>query len=129
MRTLFLLLICLMGITGKATTLQYEKSDSIKVVRLLSDGKKQPKRTNLILYFARRLLGVPYVAHTLDQNKDEQLVINLRQLDCTTYVENVLALTLCIRNGRTSFADFCHYLMQIRYRNGQVALLFRMDNR
>ena len=106
MRTLFLLLICLMEITGKATTLQYEKSDSIKVVRLLSDGKKQPKRTNLILYFARRLLGIPYVAHTLDQNKDEQLVINLRQLDCTTYVPETAGHLLLI-----SVIILCKYVI------------------
>jgi hypothetical protein len=34
------------------------------------------------------------VAHTLEPNNNERLIINLRQLDCTTFVEQVAALYL-----------------------------------
>jgi len=37
-------------------------------------------------------LGTPYVAHTLEK-EEEQLVINLREMDCTTFAENCLAIS------------------------------------
>ena len=99
----------------------YTKADSIKVMKLLEQGKKLPKDKNIILFYARQLIGVPYVAQTLEVNKQEQLIVNLRQLDCTTYVENVLALTLCTENKKLpTFADFCYYLRMLRYEGGKV---------
>ena len=99
----------------------YTKTDSIKVMKLLEQGKKLSKGKNIILFYARQLIGVPYVAQTLEVNKQEQLIVNLRQLDCTTYVENVLALTLCTENKKLpTFADFCYYLRMLRYEGGKV---------
>jgi hypothetical protein len=98
----------------------YQRSDSIKVLNLISKAKKQENGTNMMLFFARQLRGLPYVAKTLENNKTEKLVINLRQLDCTTYVENVVALSLCMKNKKYSFNDFCRFLQQIRYKNGQI---------
>ena len=71
----------------------YLPDDSIKVVSLLKKAATQKNIGNKMLYFARQLAGVPYVGKTLEKNKQEQLVVNLRQLDCTTFVETVLALT------------------------------------
>lgn len=105
---------------------QYTTADSIKVVKLLQEGKKQKGKQDLVLFFARKFLGIPYVASTLENNTDEQLVINLRQLDCTTFVENVLTLTLCTKNGQTAFDDFCNQLRKIRYRNGKVGYPTRL---
>ena len=105
---------------------QYTSADSAKVVKLLLAGKQQKDKQNLVLFFARKFLGVPYVASTLENNADERLVINLRQLDCTTFVENVLTLTLCTQNGKTTFADFCDQLRKIRYRNGKVGYPTRL---
>ena len=99
----------------------YTKADSIKVMKLLEQGKKLSKDKNIILFYARQLIGVPYVAQTLEVNKQEQLIVNLQQLDCTTYVENVLALTLCTENKKLpTFADFCYYLRMLRYEGGKV---------
>ena len=103
-----------------AVAVDYETADSVKVLQLLNIGSQQPKGANLMVFFARQLLGVPYVAKTLENNKEEKLVVNLRQLDCTTYVETVLALTLCTRHGQNTFADYCRQLQLIRYRNGEV---------
>lgn len=99
----------------------YTKADSIKVMKLLEQGKKLSKDKNIILFYARQLIGVSYIAQTLEVNKQEQLIVNLRQLDCTTYVENVLALTLCTENKKLpTFADFCYYLRMLRYEGGKV---------
>ncbi|MBW4913325.1 DUF1460 domain-containing protein, partial [Prevotella melaninogenica] len=51
--------------------------------------RQQLTNDQLIIKIARKFTGVPYVAHTLDINEDEKLVINLHGLDCTTYVETV----------------------------------------
>lgn len=104
-----------------AQRLQYQRIDSLKVMRLLSAGKKQSPDANMMLFFARELKELPYVAKTLDKNKDERLVVNLRQMDCTTMVENALALYLCNKNGKRTFSDFCTYLRNVRYINGEVS--------
>ena len=46
------------------------------------------------------------MASTLEVNPDEELVVNLRQLDCTTLVENVVALTLTVREEHPTFCFF-----------------------
>ena len=113
-------LLCLNVDATAASPVTYTKTDSTKVVELLANGHKQPKNANLMVYFARQLRNIPYVAHTLEVNKHEQLIVNLRQLDCTTYVETVSALTLCVRHGERSFADYCKWLRRLRYRGGEL---------
>lgn len=94
----------------------YTQADSALVVKLLSmdTGK------NDVLFYARQLKGVPYVASTLEMADPEQLVVNLHQLDCTTLVETTLALTLTKRQHSNSFADYCHNLLRLRYFNGHM---------
>ena len=120
------MLFACISICSYADQPQYTKADSTKVMELLKAGKKQKKGTNLMVFFARQLRDVPYVAQTLEVNNKERLVINLRQLDCTTYVENVLALKRCIDNKKYSFADFCNTLRQIRYQQGNVSYQTRL---
>lgn len=94
----------------------YTKMDSSKVVSLLC----QQPQGNDVLFFARKFIGVPYVASTLEVADPERLVVNLRQLDCTTLVETALALTLTKRQGKTDFASYCRNLLKLRYHNGQM---------
>lgn len=63
----------------------------------------------------------PYVASTLEISPDEEkLIINLREMDCTTFAENCLAISRCIKNGKNSFEDFTSELQKIRYRDGKI---------
>ena len=94
--------------------------DSVTICQLLQEGAHQPAGTCLPLFFAKKFLGRPYVAHTLEGNDPEQLVINTRQLDCTTLVENVVALTLCTQRRTLSYFDFKHALIDMRYRRGII---------
>lgn len=126
MKKTILAWLFLMAVSPLLAKTQYTSADSIKVVKLLKEGKRHKDKQGLVLFFARKFLAVPYVASTLENNVDEQLVINLRQLDCTTFVENVLALTLCTQNGKTCFADFCDQLRRIRYRNGKIGYPTRL---
>lgn len=65
-------------------------------------------------------IGTPYVAHTLEVPGPEHLVVNLQGLDCTTFVENVLALSRCVKLKQTSFEAFTKQLQLIRYRSGII---------
>lgn len=106
---------------------KYLQKDSIVATELLKSCMTECKtKDNCLMYFARKLKSVPYVARTLEGGERERLVVNLRQLDCTTYVENVIALYLCIKNGETTFRDFCNYLRKIRYENGIVTYPTRL---
>lgn len=75
---------------------------------------------NRITAIARFFLETPYVASTLDIEGDEQLVINLREMDCTTFVEYVLTLALCTANEQDNFNGFTQHLTSIRYINGII---------
>lgn len=106
---------------------KYSQKDSIITTELLKSCMNECKtKDNCLMYFARKLKSIPYVARTLEGGECERLVVNLRQLDCTTYVENVIALYLCIKNGETTFRDFCNYLRNIRYENGIVTYPTRL---
>lgn len=126
MKKWFLLYFLLCYSITLAAQPQYTRSDSLKVVRLLKMGKTFGQDENLMIRFARELKGLPYVGKTLDRNANERLVVNLRQMDCTTYVENVLALAICTRKGLTTFRDFCRQLQLIRYRQGHVSYTDRL---
>lgn len=87
---------------------------------LLKDARKKKADTCFPLFFAREFLDVPYVAHTLEVNDQEELVFNVRELDCTTLVENVTALTLCAYQKQFTFAAFQNNLRNMRYYNGVI---------
>ena len=97
----------------------HSERDSLKVVRLLEQGRREATAP-LHLWYARQLIGTPYVGQTLEVNKREKLVVNLRELDCTTFVETALALAMTHRQGSMRFEDYCRNLQTIRYRNGRL---------
>ena len=121
MRKIIVSAIILMAVTAAHTWAagpQYTRQDSLKAVQLMKNAASQPSGTNLIIYIAEQLKGIPYVAHTLEPNNNERLIINLRQLDCTTFVEQVSALYLCVKERKTTFADYCKMLQKLRYEGG-----------
>jgi len=65
-------------------------------------------------------VGTPYKPGTLEVPGPERLVINLRELDCVTFVENVLALSRLVRAGETDFDAFRAELTRMRYRDGVI---------
>lgn len=72
----------------------------------------------LMVMTARFFVGCPYVGGTLEKSP-EGLVVNLREMDCTTLVETTLALVRTLKGDRPSFDDFCQQLERIRYRSGK----------
>lgn len=109
-----------------ASSVIYERQDSLKIISLLREAKQlKQKPANWMLWFGKKFTGVPYVGGTLDKGTAERLIVNTRQLDCTTYVEMVTALTMCAQNNETSFAAFCNHLRHVRYIGGEVSYVKR----
>lgn len=117
---LFFFFLTSFSLQGIAS-INYTPEDSLIVDRYLQ--LMQPKRNlpvnQLVIETSRFLLGTPYVASTLEK-EPEQLVVNLRELDCTTFVENCLALSLTLKALHPDFAIYCKKLQSLRYRNGEI---------
>jgi hypothetical protein len=73
-----------------------------------------------VVRIAERFVGEPYIPHTLELDGEERLVVNLREFDCVTLVENVLAFARLIRTGEDDFGAFRRELQRIRYRGGAL---------
>jgi len=69
-------------------------------------------------FVSGKFLGTPYVGHTLigDINTPEVFTIDLKGMDCFTYIDYVEALSLS-----DSFPEFKDKLKNIRYKGGSVA--------
>ncbi len=108
--------VCLMALLPSSAMAQvtFQRVDSIKICKVLRQADCQATT----LWIARQFMGIPYVAHTLEVNDQEQLVVNTRQLDCTTLVETVTALRLCIANDQRTWNDYLTVLRNLRYRQG-----------
>lgn len=79
------------------------------------------QEANPMLSNAQIFIDVPYTAHTLEVDGEEELVINCDEVDCTTFVEYVLALSLySTRESEMSESDFASNLQRIRYRDGKI---------
>jgi hypothetical protein len=68
----------------------------------------------------KQFLDTPYEASTLELGTPEALVVNLRGLDCTTFVENVLAISRMKIAGQKDWESYLQTLEQIRYRDGGI---------
>ena len=102
----------------KVQQLSIESKDSLIFNSFIEYSKACP--LNKISNTATFFINTPYMGGTLDINKKEQLVINLRELDCLTFVENVLALYLCRKNNNISIPSFTENIENMRYRNGKL---------
>ncbi len=122
--TLRLLLFVLLGWLAlpsqAARPVTYTRADSLRVVELLDSARGLDSTACLPLHFARSLMGLPYVGGTLEVNPTEHLVVNLRQLDCTTLVETVTALVRTARSASPDFDEFCRQLAGLRYEGGEI---------
>jgi hypothetical protein len=74
-------------------------------------------------------VGATYTPATLEVPGPERLVVNLREFDCVTFIENVLALVRMIRAGggaslatpAEARARYEGYLRELRYRGGVLS--------
>ena len=118
MKTILLFIFTFFFFCGQAADkVYYTEADRAVFDRYLSTmlPDKSLPTGELMVKTARFFLGVPYVAATLEK-EPEGLVINLREMDCMTLVENTVAL----QSASPSFDMFCKTLQSLRYRNGEI---------
>ena len=81
------------------------------IVSLISSAQQTPGNT--LIANAMHLLGKPYKAHTLEDAKEEKLLLPSDGFDCYTFVERVLAMS-------TNPQDLVKSTLYLRYRNATV---------
>jgi len=94
-----------------------DKSIAEEKLKLFASKSDLPV-SELITEIGLSFLGTPYVVASLENGLEEKMVINLRELDCTTFAENCLALARTVKAGKTDFQSFVSELVRIRYRDG-----------
>ena len=97
----------------------YEKSDSARIETIMRNADSHNTGGELLLAIANGFIDEKYVGGTLEQGIGEPLFISCTKLDCTTYVELVLAIAKTVNDGSRRFTDVCRNLETIRYRNGK----------
>ncbi len=116
------LLFALMGNFAAAQNIVCSDSDQQAIVTKINTIRslEQGDFGETLVRIGKTFIGTPYVAQTLEVGNVESLVINLRGLDCTTFVENVLAFTLINTKVNATFDSFVNTLEEIRYRGGKL---------
>jgi hypothetical protein len=114
---LFLLPLCLTAQTVCTAENREQLENTLENLRRSELPKNDPNK--LVLAIGQRFLGTPYVEKTLELPGEEQLVINLLGLDCTTYLETVVSLARIAMVGEFDFEGFADQLQRLRYRQGQ----------
>ena len=96
-----------------------EAADTTTITRILVKATDlcASNPNQLVEFIGREFIGTPYKSGTLE-GSPEALTVNLEEMDCTTFVETVVALALTVENHRCSWIDFLDMLETIRYRNG-----------
>ena len=83
---------------------------------------------SLMAEVGKGLVGTAYVPGTLEADGPERLIVNLRGLDCVTFVENVYATASLVKPGAVDRiedraaveAEYERMLRALRYRNGFI---------
>lgn len=96
-------------------------NDSVLIENMIMSlqNTEYKNTADLVVLAGKMLLGKPYEAHTLEKEQEE-LVINLREFDCTTLAENCLALARTAKTALPGFETFTRELQNMRYYNGIV---------
>lgn len=71
---------------------------------------------------ARRYLGRPYNAYSLDRTPQERLVLDLTRFDCFLFVEQLLALVNSrdVASQTEAVETFTDHVLRLRYQGGRV---------
>lgn len=121
----FFIVYCLTAqnaINAAAENMIYEPKDKEIAEDMFSkfSAEKNTETGELMIKVGSCFLGANYVPHTLEF-VPEKLVVNLREFDCTTFAESVLALSRTIKSDNATFEEFANELQSIRYHNGKIS--------
>ena len=119
-KLLFLLIIPSLLIKAQIYTPQ-DINICVEKFQLVIDKKLNHKPIgDVMVAIGNSFIGSLYKAHTLEVAQPETLVINLRDFDCTTYVESCLALARAAKMKHPTVKKFMEQLQYERYRNGKI---------
>ena len=107
---------------AQASAVSFTPEDRIIFERLIvgPGGDNYGEIGEIVVTTGKELLNTPYVSGTLEVYKPERLIVNLRGLDCTTFVENVLVVGGMIQEGQADWDTYLGRLEQMRYRDGAL---------
>ena len=89
--------------------------------KLAVDANLAQKPINeIIIEIGKSFIGTDYVAYTLEKGEQESVIVNLAGLDCYTFFESTLALSRCVKSGKTKFEDYLKEIENLRYRGGKM---------
>lgn len=117
---IFLFVFLSLGISAQQITCSSADKKAFEDKTIEIDGFLENDFGKTMVAIGKTFKGTPYVAKTLEIGETESLVINLHGLDCTTYVENVLAFGLLLKDEKSDFDSFTKTLENIRYKDGKL---------
>lgn len=120
----YLVLVFLLGpVIGPAQTesVFFEAEDQSVFNRIIAELNPDDSTAigEVIAATGTQMLNIPYEAGTLEIQNSEILIVNLRGLDCTTFVENALVIGGMLRKGQTDWNTYLKHLEHLRYRDGK----------
>lgn len=116
---LFFLLIPQFIFAQTVCTLESRQILEKNLERISKIPTSEKSSAELATEIGQWFIGTDYAEKTLELPGEEQLVINLIGVDCTTYLETVIALARLVQNGDYTFEAFEKELELIRYRTGK----------
>ncbi len=120
MKTLIMVLLAFVFTHAQIATEEDKQICKAKFDLAVSDNLASKPIGDVITAIGKSFLGLQYEAFTLEKGEKETLVVHLTGLDCTTFLENCLVFSRCIKKGKTSFEDYAKELEFVRYRDGKL---------
>jgi Protein of unknown function (DUF1460) len=108
-------LVFLVALFFLSVSLSFCQETNQTIYKTVKATQLPDNKGDALVKIASNFLGKPYVGYTLEEEREERLIVNLKEFDCSTLVEQSLAILLS-----SDYNSFRAKLKQIRYRNGQI---------
>jgi hypothetical protein len=120
MRLLVILFVLFPVLGFSQTVCSLESREKLDAALAALSGKDLSDKPiqELVVEIGKSFIGTPYVEKTLELPGEENLVINLTGLDCTTYLETVVTLARLAKYGELTFEAYEKELEKLRYQDG-----------
>jgi hypothetical protein len=120
MRLLVILFVLFPVLGFSQTVCSLESREKLDAALAALSGKDLSDKPiqEFVVEIGKSFIGTPYVEKTLELPGEENLVINLTGLDCTTYLETVVTLARLAKYGELTFEAYEEALEKLRYQDG-----------
>ena len=117
---IFLLIFSFLPVLAQHGPVIISSEDSLYIEKLLHLNIQTDDINEYISFYAKQLHNIPYAGGTLDILPEECLIVNVHKLDCTTFIETVLALSITKQCGKCAVSDYEKALQRARYHDGVI---------